>query len=454
MYGPGMQSRGWVGVGFLALVGMGACGEESSSEGMLEAGGEGGEPIEMPSTKAGNGGSSRGGQPAHGGAAGGAGKAPGGGSGGTAPHGGAAGHAGTAGNGGTAGATAGTAGTHAEAGGGEGGGDATPELDCDQSFAGMGSLAEGGAGGQGDESDTGAAGSGSARELSLLVELGPWNVVQQTTGIAADAAGRVYVADSGHVYRVRGNRVSTFLTLEDVSPVVGQRGDGGFYDLDIGPDQRLYLALGSTVVRTDTPHQIELWRDLGQGWLPSYEKLGVIGGGCVGVTNGRGFWRVTRDRQDLVYDRDQVQWQQGCAAEDLATASSGVFLYQPGCNGSPLRRGNANGSGIQTLYETDGLEESPIDATNFICAARDPAGGFYALVHGDNFDRDPLLYHLTEVSDDVMGFEPIPTTPTIVAANAAHGTSLTFDFCSMATAPNGDVYIQTIAQLWRVARPR
>lgn len=419
---------------------MGACGKESSDGGVPEtSGGEGGEPAPVEPRA---GGHSLGGkaaaQPGMPGTAGGA------------PVGGRV----NGGAGGTAGTGLTTGGTNpANAGGGS-----ATDFACDQSFAGMGLLGEGGAGGVagdgGFEAEAGAAGAGGARSLSLMVESGPWQVVQQTTGIAVDGDGRVYIADSSNVYAVQGQHVSTFLTLQELSSVVGQRGDGGIYDLDIGPDRRLYLAVGSTVVRTDTPHQAQLWRDLGQGWRPSYEKLGVLAGGCVGILNGEGFWLATRKRQERLYDREQVQYQQGCAAEDLATAPSGVFLYQPGCNGYPIRRGHADGSGMATLYETDALGHSALHASNFRCVARDPAGGFYALISADNLGQDPLLYHLSDMSDATTGFEQVETTPSIADANAVHGNVLTFDFCSMAAAPNGDVYIQTIGQLWRIGRAR
>jgi len=440
-----MHRRGWVGLGILVLAAAAACGKESSDGSPESDGGEGGEPavVEPRGGEAG-----LGGKPAYAGMPGAA---------GSTVLAGSSGSAGSGGSGGGAVAGSTTGGTTAESGG-----DSGEDFACDRSFTrnklddrtDAGGADGGIAGEDGGAGEAGAGGAGSARQLSLLIESGPWQVVQQTTGIAADAAGHVYVADSGTVYAVQGRHVSTFLTLEDVSPVVGHRGDGGFYDLDIGPDQRLYLAVGSTVMRTDTPHRAQLWRDLGQGWLPSYEKLGVLAGGCVGLLNGEGFWLATPQGQRRVYDREQVQYQQGCAAEDLATAASGVFLYQPGCNGYPLRRGHADGSGMATLYETDTLGKSPLHASNFNCVARDPAGGFYALVSADNYYHDPQLFHLTDTSDDSNGFEPIATTPSIAEANAAHGNVLTFDFCSLAAAPNGDVYIQTIGQLWRVRRAR
>jgi len=99
------------------------------------------------------------------------------------------------------------------------------------------------------------------------------------------------------------------------------------------------------------------------------------------VVSRDGFWRFTAGGGQIVYDMSRLKDSYGCADQDLAAGPSGIFLYQPGCNGYPILRGKANGSGVDVLYDTVVLQpSSPLPASNFSCVARDPSGGFYLII--------------------------------------------------------------------------
>jgi hypothetical protein len=131
-----------------------------------------------------------------------------------------------------------------------------------------------------------------------------------------------------------------------------------------------------------------------------------------------------------------------------------VFLYQPGCNGYPLLRGNADGTGVGVLYNTTITPPSAVSADNFLCSARDPSGGFYIIVE-DVSDGAPRLYHL---AGDAQGTarpttDPvwIPTVPSFAQAKKSQSETFGFLFCSIATARDGTVFFQTYHQLWKVS---
>ena len=299
---------------------------------------------------------------------------------------------------------------------------------------------------------SGGVASGAPRALTRVLFGGPWQLGQQTTGIAVDDQGRVFINDENNVYVVTGATPSVFLSRTDVIGLSDTSfGILGFQDLDIGPDQQLYVAIGRTILRTNTAHTAALWRDLSASYsLPFYESLAVVGIDRVALATSSGLFDVTPAAAKLVYDPKTLNWGDSCATEDLSAARSGVFLYQPGCNGSPLVRGDVDGSGVGVLYKSEYAGGSPLKASNFVCSARDPKGGFYVVTRVPD-GLAPELYHLTEDSDQVNGIELIDTTPTLAQAQSSQTETFGFDYCAIAGAPDGSVYLVTYSQLWRVA---
>jgi hypothetical protein len=296
------------------------------------------------------------------------------------------------------------------------------------------------------------------RVLSLVLDGAPWYATQATQGIAADAAGKVYVADGAHVFMVDGATVSTYLTAaeaaEGAEPGASSPGLG---DLDIGPDGRLYFVTSwfSTtkgmrlgVMRSSQPHVAEPWIDVAPTIMDA-QKIAVIDDGVIGLVSRTGFWTFSDAGGKLIYDPSLV-YAGGCACQDLAADRSGTFLYQSGCNGYPLLRGESDGSGVGVLYPTTDLGPSDIAADNFLCVARDPSGGFYFAVEDPN-DNAPRLYHVADDAQGTSGLTWIETAPSFAQASQQRSDVYGFDFCSLATAPDGTVYFQSYAQLWKVS---
>jgi len=289
------------------------------------------------------------------------------------------------------------------------------------------------------------------RALTLVLDGAPWYATQATQGMAVDSYGRVFVQDSTAVYKVEDSTVGKYLTA-------GEAGVQGFGDMDIALDDSLYIVAswpntvgGFGIVRAREPHVAERWRDLSPT-LMDVSKIGVIAEGVITAVSRSGYWIFTDTGDELLYGPSMQTYSQGCACEDLAVARSGVFLYQPGCNAYPLYRGQGDGSGVARLYSASIGQVSEVSASNFTCAARDPAGGFYFIVQNTS-DNAPRLFHVTEDAQGTTGLTAIDTVPSFAAAKKQASNTFGFLYCSLATGPDGAVYFQTYAQLWKVAPP-
>ena len=136
----------------------------------------------------------------------------------------------------------------------------------------------------------------------------------------------------------------------------------------------------------------------------------------------------------------------------LAVGPSGLFLFSRGCDGSPMLRGNFDGSGVVGLYKPGA---SPVSADDFLCLARDPAGGFYTMVTGDGTGATPTsgtrLYHVADDASGASGFTRVATTPSFDQARGAKVDKAVFTTCALAAAPDGTVYVQTLNEVWKIA---
>lgn len=191
------------------------------------------------------------------------------------------------------------------------------------------------------------------------------------------------------------------------------------------------------------------------------ENLGVIDSNTIAYTEVRGLWVATASTEQLIYpadgDYDDTRLAADCANTDFAMSPSGTFLAEPGCSGSPLVRGNADGSGVERLFVSDALGPiPPFYATQFMCVGRDPAGGFFLMLTsagGGTGNSGPRLFHVNEDATAETGVTEVFTTPSFAEAQ---NTTLvfpyesTFDECSLAAAPNGTIFLRTSSQLWKV----
>jgi len=370
------------------------------------------------------------------------------------------GAAGTGGSPPVAGATTGMTGTGGMAGAGAGGGSTTGAGGSNSGSGSMAGVGTGGAsttGAGGSPSSCGAGGSAGASldgglpairgTLSQVLAGAPWMIVQTAAGIAVDAHGRVYVQDPANIYQVDGTSISVYLTLDEAKAVAPS--EPWFVDIDIDSDDVLYVLLMGTVLQSRAAHQSTLWASLAPSSFAT--RLGVFEPSKVGLVSRSGFSVLQTTKNELVYPMAQLQNASGCATEDLATAPSGVFLYEPGCNGSPILRGKADGSGVSVLY-TAGIfsPPTPLHAGNFICTARDPCGGFYVVVRDLDNLEDPRLYHLTEDATGSNGLTAIETVPSLADAEKSQSEVFAFLYCSLAVGRDGTVFLQTRSQLWKV----
>lgn len=291
------------------------------------------------------------------------------------------------------------------------------------------------------------------RTLVQVVQGGPWRTVQAAPGLAVDSRNRVFVSDFDRIHLVEGSTVSLYLTDADVRTTVPTWTGPLFSDFDVGPDDQLYILGRDGIVKSGAAHQATLWHAINNPHLVPI-RLAVLGTDDVIFIHRDGMSRASACGVQPVYTEAQLHGSSECATEDLAASPSGVFLYEEGCNGSPLWRGRANGSGVQLLYPTQILgQSSPLWATNFLCVARDPLGGFYVVVVNDFDNTGARLFHLTEDAAGEKGVTHIPTSPTLRQAEMAQNEAFAFRYCSIAAARDGTLFLQTRSQLWKISRP-
>ena len=331
----------------------------------------------------------------------------------------------------------------AAAGGSEAGGQAGAEATPTAGVGGEGGAADG----VGHCGDFAALGTSpvSTRALTKVADAS-WSITQDTAGIAVDANQRVYVAVFDKVYVVDGASVSEYLTIDEARSTAGLAPSGidSFYDMDSAPDGSLFLLTRDGVLRSTSAHSATLWQRTNQTQF----LLGVVANDEVAIIRDfYGLFSLNGTAASQLYTSQQLQGTNNCATQDLAISTHGVFLYQPGCNGSSLMRGRIDGSKVERFYEAEPAGINPMNANNFLCAARDPLGGFYVI--GQTPDGSQL-YHLCEGATRYAGYNQIPTTPSFT--EAANG-SLKFRYCSLVAASDGTVFIQSYNQVWRVTPP-
>jgi hypothetical protein len=315
--------------------------------------------------------------------------------------------------------------------------------------------AEGGPADASSAHDAPVADAAKIRTLTRAVQNAPWRT-GGLDGLAADVRHRVYRIDDGRLFMVEGGVVSTYLSIEEAVDQVGLRPAARFIDLDMGADGVLHVLLTGTLKTANTsatlvtqssgPHLVTNWRDLS---TYTASQVSVIGAGKIAFIDYSGLWIATATSQKLLFPESMLKSTDGCAAQELTANPSGVFLYEPGCNIYPILRGNADGSAVRVLYEPT---LAPIYGGNFLCTARDPAGGFYMMVN-DVDGGSPRMYHVSEDAEGAVGLEHVVTEPSFGEARLTQAERGVFESCSLATAPDGTVYVQTVSQLWVVSPP-
>jgi hypothetical protein len=275
-------------------------------------------------------------------------------------------------------------------------------------------------------------------DLERVVSGGPWAIVQDTGGIAVRPDEVVLIADGQALYAVEGGEVITWLDASDMSAPA---------DVDVDPDGSVYVldALGFRVLEVTGPHAFSEVASVAPMQGPI--NLGVVDVGLVAVRGwSDGLWAVGNDGNAVIFSERALQGAQGCATEELAVQTSGVFIYQPGCNGSPLVMGNVDGSGIRNAFEFDFGGGSISEYTNAICSTRAPGAGFYSVLEFDISNIE--LVYLQEDATQNSGWGEVTTTPTFAQGMEITDEPLGFRYCGVAVSPSSTLYLQTGRELW------
>jgi hypothetical protein len=282
-----------------------------------------------------------------------------------------------------------------------------------------------------------------------------------TAGLTVDAANRVFRADRTFIYVFEGGLFRTYMSIAEAVSGPGMSEPGWFIDIDMGSDGLLYILLapsfptatGLVVARSSSAHTATRLLD-----FPSTTAgvMRVITPGKVAIPDFfSGIWTASATGQQVVYPPAIPGFtcvSESVPAGHLAVGPAGLFLFSSGCPRSALMRGNLDGSGLIPLYQPN---PSPVSADSFTCLARDPAGGFYMMVTGDGTGATPRagtrLYHVADDASGTSGFTRVATTPSFDQARATQADPNVFTSCTLAAAPDGTLYVQTLYMLWKIA---
>lgn len=284
----------------------------------------------------------------------------------------------------------------------------------------------------------------ASMKLTQVVAEGPWGLGGR--GLAVDQNGNLFVAAVEAVYVSSGAEASVYLSRDDISAILGPEYPlPDWDDLDVGPDGLVYLLSSQHIIRSANAHQGEVLRKFLPIVFPRH--LAVFSPDISFVlTANRELFRIDATGYALVYDISQMHGVNACVGEELEIQRSGTFLYLPGCDGSPVVRGHVDGSGTIALF--DG-HPNALNARFFLCAARDPAGGFFIMIEDDT-TNDPKLMHFDEGVSAMAGYRTITTSPSLADAVIEHELVFDFSDCQMAAAHDGSVWIRTEKQLLRL----
>jgi len=191
---------------------------------------------------------------------------------------------------------------------------------------------------------------------------------------AVDSQDRLYVTNGTTVYRVENGTASIYLSASDLTAQVGNVIQ--IDDLDVASDDRLYLMIsrfnGDGIYVSDVPGQIAPHFDLGT--VPGFLfDMNMVSPDRALISVGYdGLYEADALGARRVYDNTLVGVSD-CATPDLAAMPTGYFFYSPGCNGSVLRGGKTDGSGVGMLHQTADMNLGYWP--NFEGFGRDPKGG-------------------------------------------------------------------------------
>ena len=345
--------------------------------------------------------------------------------------------------------------------------DAGASVDRDASVSSGGTasaLAQGGAGGApnvgsggasltgaGGTNGTGGSGDGGRAPSGTLESIFTGTALPEDTGlvrfdVASFDGNQVFLAPNGggSVTRIDHGVRTIYLTPDDLGAINAPGGGSSLpaTGVDMGPDGFLYVLTQVGVMRSNAPHAGAVYRPFSTITMFSVGDSNEIGG-----YGPAGLWRLAPTSLAPVYDQAAINGISDCALTDYVLQPSGAFIYQRGCNGSGVFRGNMDGTGLKYVFQVASDQIDGQGFSNVLCSARAPDGGFYALMEllGGTFTVH--LYHLAPDFDAGHGMQELRTTPTFDDANGAG----TFFYCGMNTSRDGRyLFVAAGDRLWRV----
>jgi hypothetical protein len=259
--------------------------------------------------------------------------------------------------------------------------------------------------------------------------------------VAADNYGRVYwiEGDDGHLAMLENGTLSTYLTAEELSVAVGASAMNPLpaIGVDSSEDGSLYVLTPTHILVSRCAHQATV-----HGQNPGLDLFGVGRTNQIAGIAGDGVRILMIAGSTLLYPTSVLHETGSCALLDYAQ-SDVAFVFQPGCNGNGVVRGNLDGSGTEYVFNFKTILPGG-EFSNSLCTARAPDGGFYALLQ---LTTSTQLYHYAPDFGGTHGLQTILTTPTFDDA----APSGAFFYCRMAATRDGrNLFIIAGGKLWQV----
>jgi hypothetical protein len=214
-------------------------------------------------------------------------------------------------------------------------------------------------------------------------------------------------------------------------------------DLRVGPDGVLYV-LSTGLLNSTAAHRASVL--VQQQFEATFAVLGpddfVFAGGAAGLS------RVIAGQREVVYAIPPLP-ASGCPQSDLSVQASGPLLVIHGCIGAPILDGTLQGRPLRHPFgNPETIRGQQIIQT--LCTAPAPDGGFYVLVsmaQGRLFEG-PHLFHVGAEADAGVALDEVVTTPRLTDLHTLYEEA--FIFCSMATSPQGHLFVATDSNVWEV----